>query len=335
MGESRCPGSLGVGHLKLDADLIPARTPGTLGRLDAADPDARACSGDTPGSLGVRDHGDPSIHFVPPLINEFSEDYQEFEGRVLAKHLEYATYGRPGRRHKHPRPPAPTIPEAELQVVEDGFKLRKDAAEKCKKLLAEARSALKTEQDEFQKKPKEQQQAVEKDAKAKGEVVVTKVHRIGLTSGYRGYEHDSGLWHSYYRKKYYRLNHARLSHIRYSEGGLHGWKAVETMVDYIAPRKAAPGYSNHSHGIAVDFFTEEGGVKLTAETGKSNKDLKLHNQRWEKSWFYKWLERHKKDYGVERIPSEAWHWEFHTSSPAGAPKAVAPAAKSASTVSRT
>lgn len=334
MGESRCPGSLGVGRLKLDLDLIPARTPGTLGRLDAADPDVRTCSGDTPGSLGLRDHAEP-VHFVPPLINEFSDDYQQFEGAVLAKHLEYATYGRPGHRRKHPRPPAPTIPESELQVVEDGFKLRKDAAEKCKKLLAEARADLKKEQDEFHKKSKEQQQALEKEAKAKGEVVVTKVHSIGLTSGYRGFEHDSKLWHAYYHKKYYRLNHAQLSRISYSEGGIHGWKAVETMVNYIAPRKAAPGYSNHSHGIAVDFFTEEGGVQLTAETGKSNKDLKRHNQRWEKSWFYKWLELHKRDYGVERIPSEAWHWEFHITAPENAPKAVPPAAKSVSSVSRT
>ena len=35
--------------------LLPPRTPGPLGRSDAADPSARARRGDTPGSLGVND----------------------------------------------------------------------------------------------------------------------------------------------------------------------------------------------------------------------------------------------------------------------------------------
>jgi len=327
--------------LTLSPDFIPARTPGTLGRLDAADPDVSACAGDTPGSLGVRDHGDPSVHLVPPLFLELSEDYQDFERRVLEKHLEYATYGRPGKRRKHPQPPIPTIPDSQLELVEKDeksgkqFKLRKQAAEKCKTLLSEARAALKTEQAEFHKKPKGEQEALEKEAKNKGEVIVTKVQSVGITSAYRSFEYDSELWHRYYHQKYYRLNHPELAQIPASEGGLHGWKAVETMVDFIAPVKAAPGYSNHTNGIAVDFSTREGGVTLTAETGKSKKGLKKHNQRWEKSWFYKWLESHKKEYGIERIPSEAWHWEFHISSPANAPKMTPSAAGSASTISRT
>lgn len=39
------------------AGHAPARTPGTLGRNDAGDPDVAATAGDTPGPLGINDYG--------------------------------------------------------------------------------------------------------------------------------------------------------------------------------------------------------------------------------------------------------------------------------------
>ena len=87
--------------------------------------------------------------------------------------------------------------------------------------------------------------------------------------------------------------------------------AAEQLVEFIKDRKAAPGFSNHTNGIAVDFFTLEAGQTHQAETGKSDAELKLLNQRWEKTWLYKWLDAQKNVYGIKRIPSEAWHWEFH------------------------
>jgi hypothetical protein len=47
-----------------------------------------------------------------------------------------------------------------------------------------------------------------------------------------------------------------------------------------------------------------------AATGKNNAGLQKANEAWQATWLYQWLEDHKKEYGVERIPSEAWHWEF-------------------------
>jgi len=38
--------------------------------------------------------------------------------------------------------------------------------------------------------------------------------------------------------------------------------------------------------------------------------LKGLNRRWEKSWLYRWLEKHKGECGIERIDTESWHWEF-------------------------
>jgi hypothetical protein len=46
-----------------DEGYCPAKTPGSLGVNDRADPNASAYSGDTPGSLGINDFADPD----PPL----------------------------------------------------------------------------------------------------------------------------------------------------------------------------------------------------------------------------------------------------------------------------
>jgi len=54
MANSRSTAPLGVGSLRRGPKVIPARTPGPLGRLDAGDPDIRTKSGDTPRSVGVR-----------------------------------------------------------------------------------------------------------------------------------------------------------------------------------------------------------------------------------------------------------------------------------------
>jgi hypothetical protein len=39
--------------------LVPARTPGSLGRNDAADPNAPSLLGDTPGPQAMKDHEEP------------------------------------------------------------------------------------------------------------------------------------------------------------------------------------------------------------------------------------------------------------------------------------
>ena len=64
MANSRSTAPLGVGSLRRGPKLIPARTPGPLGRLDAGDPDIRAKLGDTPRSLGVQHHAEHTRHFT-------------------------------------------------------------------------------------------------------------------------------------------------------------------------------------------------------------------------------------------------------------------------------
>jgi hypothetical protein len=302
---SRCDSIWGPYTLQLYTDLVPSRTPSPMGILDAGDPDVEACPGDTPGPLGIFDHADPAIpgfHFIPLLNYQRSQNFQIFEESVLDAHVKRAER----RRHR-----VENIPESELEIVEGKFKLRKAAARKCRELLIQARAHLATEKAAFLKKPKADQAAEERNDKKLKRVPILKVHSIGISSAYRPFEHDSALWHEYFREKYYPTNYSRLSSLSRWEGGRHGWKAERLMVDFIAKRKAAPGFSNHTSGIAVDFVTAEGKETLQAETGHSNTALKSHNQRWERSWLYRWLEGHKDSYGIERIETEAWHWEFH------------------------
>lgn len=57
MASSRTP------RIALDdvGNIAASRTPGPLGRNDAASPQIRGLLGDTPGPLGINDHGDPSL----------------------------------------------------------------------------------------------------------------------------------------------------------------------------------------------------------------------------------------------------------------------------------
>jgi LAS superfamily LD-carboxypeptidase LdcB len=66
--------------------------------------------------------------------------------------------------------------------------------------------------------------------------------------------------------------------------------------------KAAPGYSNHSSGRAVDFSTVHQGRKLTAR--------KAQRHQWQSSWLYTWLCANAADYGFQPLSTEEWHWDY-------------------------
>jgi hypothetical protein len=252
--------------------------------------------------LGLQDHADPNgrFHLVPSLLFEESREYKIFQGIVLQLQSERAARS---RRH------AVDIPEEELGPVEGDFALRKGAAAKCRELLQSARADLEAEKKALAAKPKSEQDEIERAANAKQQVPVAKVGGLGITSAYRSPSRDARIWYGAFRK-YYALTYSKRLRYGLLEGGMHGWKDTIEMVAFVRKRKAAPGFSNHSNGIAVDFFTVEDKQKIAANASQSDAALKAYNQRWERTWFYRWLEQHKAEYGIERIPTEAWHWEF-------------------------
>ena len=229
----------------------------------------------------------PPLRFAP--LGRAQGDFAEFEQLVLDTHIL--------RSERKKGKAAAEIAKSELETVEDRFKLRSYAARACRELLKNARADLKA-------------------AKANG--TVHKDTDFGLTSAYRGPEYDKALWRQYFRSKYYKLKLARVEAQFYvGEKNLNRivQAFAQDLVEFIAKRKAAPGYSNHTNGIAVDFWTKENGVMHQAESGKGDSGLGKVNAAWATTWLYKWLERHKSVYQLDRIETEAWHWEFKKSAP--------------------
>jgi hypothetical protein len=166
----------------------------------------------------------------------------------------------------------------DLGEVESGKLLRKDIVSHAHTLLSAIRSAL-------------------EKAKASGDEKAKKVTEIGVSSGYRDPEKDFGLWDSYYQKYYEQTKEAREK-----TGDAHGAEAVKILVRYIAPRKAPPGFSNHSGGTAMDLHCVVDGKVLGAD---------FNNQtRWHDSWVWHWLKDNAGSYNFHPYDKEAWHWEW-------------------------
>lgn len=169
-----------------------------------------------------------------------------------------------------------TIPDDQMEEIEKprpkekSFRMKKEAARHCRKLLADARNAL--------------------DAVKQGHIT------IGLCSAYRTVEEEQRLWDSYFGNYYRQTTWARYSL------GSHGDAAAAYLAAYIGKLKAAPGYGNHSRGLAVDFTTTEAGVRY----GASKKQF----DAWKKTQLWKWLHAHAKDYGFKMLETETWHWDY-------------------------
>lgn len=166
-----------------------------------------------------------------------------------------------------------------LGVVAGRHKLRKDAAEQCRLLLAQAMFDLKRE-------------------KARGRPEVLGVSSFGVYSGYRSVGHDATAWRGAFNKH---LRETKVARAKLS-GGEYGDRALNLMVAIMRRYKAAPGFSRHTGGTAVDFMTVEDGVRLTADSGQ--------NTRWKKTWFHQWLVQNASKYKFNPLATEAWHWDY-------------------------
>jgi hypothetical protein len=130
MANSRSTAPLGVGSLRRGPQLIPARTPGPLGRLDAGDPDIRAKFGDTPRSLGVHYHAEPTHRFTPG--HQTSKAGQKaFEGAGISG-VASDVVGRRFERHglavqKRRPPPEPAMSRLKMAQWIVNQEARRDA----------------------------------------------------------------------------------------------------------------------------------------------------------------------------------------------------------------
>ncbi|MBV8855467.1 MAG: D-alanyl-D-alanine carboxypeptidase family protein [Acidobacteria bacterium] len=205
------------------------------------------------------------------VANPVRDDEDDFRRRVLAAQVARALARGQERRGN--------LPADKLAPVGAGHKLRKDAAERFRLLLKQAESDLRRQQEA-------------------GDPKALKVSDIGVYSAYRSVEEDEAAWHNSFGKHFRETREARAA----LRGGAYGDEAVEMMVGIMRKFKAAPGFSYHTSGTAVDFTTTEGGLCLTANSSR--------NVRWRKTWLYNWLVNNAARFEFNPLSTEAWHWEY-------------------------
>jgi hypothetical protein len=226
---------------------------------------------EAPGPVGVGGNAAETTPRGPVGVGAGEQlDYDAFKEAVLARQIRNARAG--GRTYY------PPVPPEELESIEGRHQMRVAGARKCKELLAAARLALAAD-------------------KAANDAKAMRTSALGIGSSYRDYDYDKGLWDRYYPDYY----HATQTDRDAAPGGPHGPAAAQILARYISPRKAAPGFSNHSNGTAVDFTTTVNGKMLTDKSSHSS---------WQDSWLHDWLTKHAVDHGFHALASEEWHWDY-------------------------
>jgi hypothetical protein len=227
-----------------------------------------------PGPLGAG-HGGKRVNVPGPLgtvptTHGGRSAYEEFRQAVLDKQIAHARAKGNGF--------FPAVPEGELEVVEGKYRMRKAAAQSCRELLAAARKELAA-------------------AQANGDARARQTRSIGVTSAYRDYDYDAKIWRDTFKQYYDEMIHRGTY-----AGREHGSAAIHHMLNIMLPLKAAPGYSNHSNGTAVDFTTTHGGTVYTAK--------KKQAQGWRMTWLHPWLRQNAAKFGFRPLASEEWHWDY-------------------------
>ncbi len=218
------------------------------------------------GSKGAAQTGEP-----------ISADKLSAMGTAEQTTFKRAVYNAQMANSKRAKSFSPGVPAADLEKVEGGHRLHKDAAPDARNLLAKAREDLKAEQD------------------AQGELAM-KVTSIGVGSSYRDPQEDFKIWDGLFQQYYGETQKKRDD----MEGGEHGPKAIAYTAGYISGKKAVPGFSNHTTGTALDFVTKEGKDSLGANTSQ--------NDRWKKAWLHIWLVKNAATYNFHPLATEAFHW---------------------------
>lgn len=198
-----------------------------------------------------------------------------FVERVLQGHIARST--------KSKGQPQPDLRSDQLGPVSGTqIEMRADAATAASQMLAQANQDLAA-------------------AKSARDPDALRTVRLSATSGYRGRAHQERLWRGAFPGYYSETASKRAS----LPGGPHGDAAVQLMVKAMSPFIAAPGFSNHQAGVAIDLWQQR---VPGSEIHNSRK--KLWRDKWESSWFFHWLQSNAARFGFRPYPVEPWHWEY-------------------------
>ncbi|HEX2658385.1 MAG TPA: D-alanyl-D-alanine carboxypeptidase family protein [Polyangia bacterium] len=81
--------------------------------------------------------------------------------------------------------------------------------------------------------------------------------------------------------------------------------ALVKIFNFMNGKKAPPGFSGHTHGIAADLLVKENGVTWKVDSHHANQ------VGWQKTWLYHWLVDNAAQYHFFQLKTETWHWEYH------------------------
>lgn len=211
-----------------------------------------------------------------------SNEVYAFKQEVYRRHVERGSKSGRTRIFDLPLEQLAVIPGTEISM-------RKDAAQALGKLLHAARADLARDL----KAPQGDKAVEERRARA------LRVKELGVNNAYRSASRQFGIWNRNFLKYYNATAEKRAK----CEGGPHGSQAADLLREYIGIRVAAPGFSNHQGGIAVDFALHlKVGPSLGASTEQGN--------AWKESWFWQWLKKRAHEFGFVEYEPEEWHWEY-------------------------
>jgi LAS superfamily LD-carboxypeptidase LdcB len=221
-----------------------------------------------------------------------SAEQQAFRKQVLNAHV--------ARSRRQKGLPQPDLSAGQLAPVRGTpVCMRADAAEAATRLFEAANAELAR-------------------ARTLGHEDALRTLRLTSNSGYRGSEHQRNLWLGYFKNYYNKTRKARAV----IPEGPHSAKAMSYMLDVfgLPNRIAAPGYSSHQGGIAIDFEQ-----RRTTGHEISNSYDPQEQKKWRATWFFDWLQKQNNAARFDFRPyaKEAWHWEYRPSkldamtSPAG------------------
>jgi hypothetical protein len=139
------------------------------------------------------------------------------------------------------------------------------------------------------------------------------VRSIGVASAYRTLKEDTAAW----IKAFHTHMQGSKEEREASPGGSLGGEAFHLMLSRMNKKKAPPGFSNHTRGVAVDFSTAQYFVNYGIDR-KTHERLSgvvtlgpssAQKPLWLKSWLYRWLTENADRWGFTQLKTEEWHWE--------------------------
>lgn len=123
---------------------------------------------------------------------------------------------------------------------------------------------------------------------------------VDVASAYRSSAEDALAWEATFQKFKKRTQDERLA-----TGDEYGPKSLKIMYREINGKKAPPGFSGHTHGIATDLMTTENGQSWVVNSDYDNQI------GWQKTWLFKWLVENAGKHHFYQLKTETWHWEYH------------------------